>query len=165
LNGHTVGGGLEVALAADIRIARRDAGKIGLPEVALGVLPGTGGTQRLARLVGKARAIELMATGRLMTFDEAKALGVVNEVWGDEELKGRSFADAVKDYARQFTPPNKASRAVGRMKRAVQSGVESGFLEGLALERELQQLLFQSDDAKEGLSANLQKRKPEFKGR
>ena len=165
LNGHTVGGGLEVALAADIRIARRDAGKIGLPEVALGVLPGTGGTQRLARLVGKARAIELMATGRLMTFDEAKALDVVNEVWGDEELKGRSFTDAVKDYARQFTPPNKASRAVGRMKRAVQSGVESGFLEGLALERELQQLLFQSDDAKEGLSANLQKRKPEFKGR
>jgi enoyl-CoA hydratase len=165
LNGHTVGGGLEVALAADIRIARRDAGKIGLPEVALGVLPGTGGTQRLARLVGKARAIELMATGRLMTFDEAKALGVVNEVWGDEELKGRSFPDAVKDYARQFTPPNKASRAVGRMKRAVQSGVESGFLEGLSLERELQQLLFQSDDAREGLSANLQKRKPEFKGR
>jgi enoyl-CoA hydratase len=165
LNGHTVGGGLEVALAADIRIARRDAGTIGLPEVALGVLPGTGGTQRLARLVGKAHAIELMATGRLMTFDEAKALGVVNEVWGDEELKGRSFVEAVKDYARQFTPPNKASRAVGRMKRAVQSGVESGFLEGLSLERELQQLLFQSDDAKEGLSANLQKRKPEFKGR
>jgi enoyl-CoA hydratase len=89
----------------------------------------------------------------------------VNDVWGEDELKGRSFADAVVDYARQFTPPNKASRAVGRMKRAVQSGAESGFLEGLSLERELQQLLFQSDDAKEGLSANLQKRKPEFKGR
>src|SRR5262252_3985164 len=74
LNGHTVGGGLEVALAADIRIAKKDAGRIGLPEVALGVLPGTGGTQRLARLVGKARAIELMATGRLVSMDEAKAL-------------------------------------------------------------------------------------------
>jgi len=165
LNGHTVGGGLEVAMAADIRIARKDAGKIGLPEVALGVLPGTGGTQRLARLVGKARAIELMATGRLLTMDEAKDLGIVTEVWGDAELKGRSFADAVLEYARQFTPPHKASRAVGRMKRAVQSGAEAGFLEGLAIERELQQLLFQSDDAREGIAANLEKRKPAFGGK
>ena len=165
LNGHTVGGGLEVALAADIRIARKDAGKLGLPEVALGVLPGTGGTQRLARLVGKAQAIELMATGRLMSFDEAKTLGIVHHVWGDDDLKGRSFADAVLDYARQFTPPHRASRAVGRMKRAVQSGTEAGFLEGLSLERELQQLLFQSDDAREGLAANLAKRKPEFTGK
>jgi len=165
LNGHTVGGGLEVALAADIRIAKKDAGKIGLPEVALGVLPGTGGTQRLARLVGKARAIELMATGRLLSMDEAKTLGIVTEVWGEAELQGRSFHDAVLDYARQFTPPNKASRAVGRMKRAVQSGAEAGFLEGLSIERELQQLLFQSDDAKEGIAANLEKRKPQFRGR
>jgi enoyl-CoA hydratase len=165
LNGHAVGGGLEVALAADIRIARRDAGKIGVPEVSLGVLPGTGGTQRLARLVGKARAIELMATGRLLSMDEAKTVGLVHEVWDDDELKGRSFADAVLDYARQFTPPAKASRAVGRMKRAVHSGAESGFLEGLALERELQQQLFQSDDAHEGLAAHMEKRKPEFKGR
>jgi enoyl-CoA hydratase/carnithine racemase len=165
LNGHTVGGGLEVALAADIRIARKDAGKIGLPEVALGVLPGTGGTQRLVRLVGKARAIELMATGRLISMDDAKALGLVHEVWGEAELQGRSFNDAVLDYARQFTPPNKASRAVGRMKRAVQSGAEAGFLEGLAIERELQQLLFEGEDAKEGLAANLEKRKPIFKGK
>ena len=165
LNGHTVGGGLEVALAADIRIARRDAGKIGLPEVLLGVLPGTGGTQRLARLVGKARAIELMATGRLLAFDEAKQLGIVHDVWGEAELKGRSFADAILDYARQFTPPHKASGAVGRMKRAVQSGTESGMLEGLSLERELQQLLFQSHDAREGIVANIEKRKPEFNGR
>ncbi|HET7698810.1 MAG TPA: enoyl-CoA hydratase-related protein [Vicinamibacterales bacterium] len=165
LNGHAVGGGLEVAMAADLRIARRDAGKIGLPEVALGVLPGTGGTQRLARLVGKARAIELMATGRLMTMDEAHALGIVTSVWGDAELNGRSFLDAVLHYARQFTPPNAASRAVGRMKRAVQSGAEAGFVEGLSLERELQQLLFQSDDAREGISANLEKRKPAFTGK
>jgi enoyl-CoA hydratase len=165
LNGHTVGGGLEVAMAADIRIAKKDAGKIGLPEVALGVLPGTGGTQRLARLVGKARAIELMATGRLLTMDEAQALGIVTEVWGDGQLNGRRFEDAILDYARQFTPPAKASRAVGRMKRAVQSGAEAGFLEGLSIERELQQLLFQSEDAKEGIAANLQKRKPQFRGR
>ena len=165
LNGHTVGGGLEVALAADLRIARRGAGKVGMPEVALGVLPGTGGTQRLARLLGKARAIELMATGRLMAFEEAHTLGLVSQVWGEDDLNGRSFAEAVHEYARQFTPPHKASRAVGRMKRAVQSGVEAGLAEGLALERELQQLLFQSEDAKEGLTAHLEKRSPEFRGK
>src|SRR5262245_2309718 len=108
LNGHTVGGGLEVAMAADLRIAKQDAGKIGLPEVALGVRPGTGGTQRLARLCGKARAIELMVQGRLLSFDEAKTIGLVNEVWDETALAGRSFADAVHEYARQFTPPNKA---------------------------------------------------------
>jgi len=165
LNGHTVGGGLEVAMAADLRIARKDAGKIGLPEVALGVLPGTGGTQRLARLLGKARAMELLVTGRLMTMEEAAALGLVTEVWGPERLDGRAFLDAVVEYAGQFVPPNKASRAVGRIKRAVHSGLEAGFGEGLAIERELQQLLFQSEDAAEGIAANLEKRKPHFKGR
>jgi enoyl-CoA hydratase/carnithine racemase len=165
LNGHTVGGGLEIALAADLRVARQGAAKIGLPEVALGVLPGTGGTQRLPRLIGKGRAIELMATGRLLSMDEAKAAGLVHEVWGEAELQGRSFEAAVLDYARQFTPPERASRAIGRMKRAVQSGSEAGFLEGLAIERELQQLLFQSDDAREGLTASLEKRKPKFSGR
>jgi enoyl-CoA hydratase/carnithine racemase len=164
LNGHTVGGGLEVAMAADLRVARKDGGKIGLPEVALGVLPGTGGTQRLARLVGKARAIELMATGRLLSFDEALSLGLVNEVWDAAALGDRTFRDAAIEYARQFTPPNRASRAVGRIKRAVQSGLEAGFGEGLALERELQQLLFEGEDAKEGIAANLEKRKPIFRG-
>jgi len=164
LNGHTVGGGLEVAMAADIRIAKKDAGKIGLPEVALGVLPGTGGTQRLVRLVGKARAMELMVAGRLMSMDGAAAIGLVHEVWGPEKLAGKSFLDAVIDYAKQFTPPHKASAAVGRIKRAVQSGAEAGFGEGLAIERELQQLLFQSADAKEGIAANLEKRPAKFSG-
>src|SRR5215831_9825013 len=81
INGHCVGGGLEIAMAADIRIARKDAGKIGLPEVNLGVLPGTGGTQRLSRLVGKSKAIELMVTGNTFTFEEGKQLGLVNEVF------------------------------------------------------------------------------------
>jgi enoyl-CoA hydratase/carnithine racemase len=165
LNGHTVGGGLEVAMAADIRIARKGGGKIGLPEAALGVLPGTGGTQRLARLVGKARAIELMATGTLSSFEEAAAMGLVNQVWGDEEGKGQTFAEAVLAYAKQFVPPNRASKAVGHIKRAVQSGLEMSLQDGLALERELQQRLFESEDAKEGIAANLEKRKPEFKGR
>jgi enoyl-CoA hydratase/carnithine racemase len=165
LNGHTVGGGLEVAMAADIRVARQGGGKIGLPEVALGVLPGTGGTQRLARLIGKARAIELMTGGTLMSFEDAAEIGLVNHVWGEAELKGRSFSEAVLDYARGFTPPHRASRAVGHIKRAVQSGLEMSFGDGLALERELQQRLFESEDAQEGIRANLEKRKPDFRGK
>jgi enoyl-CoA hydratase len=165
LNGHTVGGGLEVAMAADIRIARQGDGKIGLPEVALGVLPGTGGTQRLARLVGKAKAIELMTAGTLFSFDDARQMGLVNQVWGDEQLAGRTFRDALIAYAKEFTPPNRASKAVGHIKRAVQSGFEMCIADALALERELQQRLFESDDAREGLAANVEKRKAEFKGR
>ena len=160
LNGHTVGGGLEIALAADIRLARRDAGKIGLPEVALGVLPGTGGTQRLSRLVGKSRAIELMATGRTFSFEEAEEIGLVNQVFDRDD-----FFEQVTEYANQFLPPRKAARAVGRIKRSVCSGIEMPFGEGLALERELQQQLFQSEDAKEGLNAYVEKRTPNFKAK
>jgi enoyl-CoA hydratase/carnithine racemase len=163
INGHCVGGGLEVAMAADIRIARRGAGKMGLPEVSLGVLPGTGGTQRLARLVGKSKAIELMATGELFDFEKGEALGLVNRVI--ESTDGGDFMNQVMDYARQFTTPNKATRAVGRIKRAVQTGAEIPFESALALERELQQQLFQSEDAKEGLNAYVNKRKAEFKGK
>ncbi len=159
LNGHTVGGGLEVALAADIRIARRGGGRIGLPEVNLGVLPGTGGTQRLARLVGKSRAIEMMITGATYDFDEAASFGLVNAVYDSE-----GFFEKVLEYARQFTPPHRASKAIGYIKRAVHSGLEMGFSEGLALERELQQQLFQSSDSREGLAAYVQKRKPQFTG-
>jgi enoyl-CoA hydratase len=163
INGHCVGGGLEVALAADLRFARGGAGKIGLPEVNLGVLPGTGGTQRLVRLVGKASAIELMATGRLFDFEEAKDRGLLTEVV--EAGSTDAFIERVKDRAREFTPPGRASKAVGLIKRAVQSGAESALAEGLALERELQQQLFESEDAKEGLAAHVEKRKPSFKGR
>jgi len=165
LNGHTVGGGLEVAMACDLRIARQGGGKIGLPEVALGVLPGTGGTQRLARLLGKAKAIELMTTGTLLSFEEAHHLGLVTQVWADADLDGRTFRDALIDYAKRFTPPHRASKAVGHIKRAVQSGLEMSLADGLALERELQQRLFESDDAREGIAANLEKRKPRFTGR
>jgi enoyl-CoA hydratase/carnithine racemase len=165
LNGHTVGGGLEVAMAADIRVARQGAGRIGLPEVALGVLPGTGGTQRLARLLGKAKAIELMTSGALFSFDDARAMGLVNQVWTDADLDGRTFREALLAYARQFTPPHRASKAVGHIKRAVQSGLETSLAEGLALERELQQRLFESEDAREGIAANLEKRTPRFTGR
>ena len=160
LNGHCVGGGLEIAMAADLRIARKDAGKIGLPEVNLGVLPGTGGTQRLSRLVGKSKAIELMVTGNTYSFEEALEFGIINDIYERE-----GFMENIMEYARQFCPPNKAAKAVGRIKRAVQTGWEIPLESALAIERENQQLLFQSEDAKEGLSAYVEKRPAEFKGK
>ncbi|HYJ45655.1 MAG TPA: enoyl-CoA hydratase/isomerase family protein [Pyrinomonadaceae bacterium] len=163
LNGHTVGGGLEVAMAADLRIARKGAGKMGLPEVSLGVLPGTGGTQRLVRIVGKSRAIELMTTGALFDFEKGLELGLVNHIY--EAETNELFLSQVLEYARQFTTPNRAARAVGRIKRSVQTGAEIPFESALALERELQQQLFQSEDAREGLDAYVNKRKPNFKGK
>jgi enoyl-CoA hydratase/carnithine racemase len=164
INGHCVGGGLEIAMAADLRIAMQGSGKVGLPEVSLGVLPGTGGTQRLSRLVGKTKAIELMVEGGLFEFEEALRLGIVNYVWPAEE-NGVKWWDRVMEYARSFCPPNRASKAVGRIKRSVQTGWELPLESALAVERELQQQLFQSEDAKEGLGAYNQKRKASFKGK
>jgi len=160
LNGHTVGGGLEIALACDIRIAKKEGGKIGLPEVNLGVLPGTGGTQRLSRVIGRSKALELMATGQTFSFEEALEMDLIHYIYERE-----SFWDDVITYAKQFCPPNKASRAVGRIKRAVVTGSEIPFAEALGLERELQQLLFTSEDAKEGLAAYVEKRVANFKGK
>jgi len=157
LNGHTVGGGLEIAMACDLRIARQDAGKIGLPEVNLGVLPGTGGTQRLSRLVGKSKAIELMVTGNTFTFEEAKEFGIINDIFDRE-----NFMENVMEYARQFCPPNKAAKAVGHIKRSVQTGWELPMESALAIERELQASLFSSQDAKEGLNAYVEKRPATF---
>lgn len=163
LNGHTVGGGLEIALACDLRIARAGDFQLGLPEVALGVLPGTGGTQRLARMVGKARAIEMMVEGSKMNTSRAAELGLVNKVWATDS--NEEFLRKVIDYARAFCPPAGAAKAVGAIKRSVQSGLETSLEQGLALERELQAELFASNDAKEGLNAYAEKRKPLFRGR
>ena len=160
LNGHAVGGGLEVALAADLRWAKAFGGKLGLPEVALGVLPGTGGTARLARAVGRSRAIELMASGELIDFERAHELGLVNAI-----LPADDFLAAVLEKARGYCPPRKASGAVGAIKRSVTSGLEMGFHEHLALERELQSQLFRGRDAAEGFAAFLEKRPPRFEGR
>lgn len=159
INGHCVGGGLEVAMAADLRVAKQGSGKMGLPEVNLGVLPGTGGTQRLTRLLGRAKALELMATGETFTAEQAKNLGLVNEI-----LPPTNFDEEVKTYAQKFVPPNKAAFAVGRIKRAVVSGAEMSFESGLSFERELQQQLFTSADAKEGIRAYVEKRPPQFSG-
>ena len=122
LNGHTVGGGLEIALATDIRIARKDSGKVGLPEVSLGVLPGTGGTQRLLRVVGKSKAIQLMTEGTTFDFDTALEYGLVNDVIEAESRD--DFLEKVLAYAEQFTTPQKATKAVGLIKRSVQTGAE-----------------------------------------
>lgn len=159
MNGHTVGGGLEIALACDIRIARRGKAQVGLPEVNLGVLPGTGGTQRLARVLPKNKAIELMTEGKLISVEQALELGLVNYIYESEH-----YWDDVMKYARSFCPPNRAAKAVGRIKRSVQSGSEVAFSESLAIERELQQLLFQSDDAREGIAAYVEKRTANFSG-
>lgn len=175
LNGHCVGGGLEIALACDLRVARRAGGKIGLPEVRLGVLPGTGGTQRLTRLLGAGRALPLMLNGTTMDFDEAHGMGLVTEVIGEtasKEVRGKmrvvpemtreAFLDSVVEIAQKYCTPTTAAMAVGHIKRAVQTGGELPLEYGLALERELQAKLFASNDATEGLEAFVQKRVPSF---
>jgi len=114
----------------------------------------------LSRILGKSKAIELMVTGKTFSFDEAKQMGLVNEVFDNT-----GFMDRVMEYARQFCPPNKAAKAVGRIKRSVQAGWEVPLEAGLALERENQQLLFESEDAKEGMSAYIEKRPAKFSGK
>ena len=160
LNGHTVGGGLEIALACDLRLARKEGGKIGLPEVNLGVLPGTGGTQRLPRLIGKSRAIDLMATGRTLAPKEALEWGILNRIFPRDAFWKETLA-----FAQGLTYPVHAARAVGLIKRSVVEGIEMPLYQGLALERELQNRLFAMADAKEGFRAFLEKRKPVFQGK
>jgi len=156
LNGHCVGGGLEIALACDMRVMGRDGGKIGLPEVNLGVLPGTGGSQRLPRLIGKGRALEMMVTGNLLDPTEAQRIGLVNRV-----VDGDALEYSV-NWAKELAQG--ATMAQGLIKLAVQEGMEMTQNAGLALERELQNRLFASKDAREGISAYVEKRRPNFKG-
>lgn len=158
INGHCVGGGLEIALSTDLRMMASGSGKVGLPEVTLGVLPGTGGTQRLPRVIGTSRALDMMITGKLLTPEEALQIGLVNYVFPKE-----TFAEQVMAYAKALA--NGPARAVSLIKRSVVEGVEMPLTAGLALERELQNRLFITEDAKEGLSAFVEKRKPNFKGR
>jgi len=159
INGHCVGGGLEIAMACDLRIAKKNAGRTGLAEVNLGVIPGMGGTQRLPRLVGKARAIDLATTGRMIAFEEALEFGLINEIF-----EGDDYFAQVLDYARQFVAPSKPSKAVGLIKRAIQTGLQGSQTEGLAFERELLAQAFASRDAAEGLSAYKEKRAAKFEG-
>src|SRR5438270_113894 len=158
INGHCLGGGLEIALCCDFRIAAEGSYRIGLPEVTLGLLPGTGGTQRLPRLIGRQKALDLMLTGRTLTPSEALAAGIVDEVVPAAALLERAVARATA-YA---TGP---TYAVGRIKQAAVQGLGLRLDEGLKLERRLLIELFKSEDAKEGVTAFVEKRKPTYKGK
>jgi enoyl-CoA hydratase/carnithine racemase len=155
--GHALGGGLEIALACDIRLAGAGRYKMGLPEVTLGLLPGNGGTQRLTRLIGPSRALELLLTGRTYTVEEAREMGLVADVYNTDES-----ADRVREYAWKLA--GGPGLAIAAIKRCVHEGGELALANGLALEGELMATLFRSKDASEGLNAFVEKRKPEFVG-
>lgn len=159
LDGHTVGGGLEVRSPPDLRFEKQGGGRLaGAPEVALGVLPGAGGTQRLTRLLGPSKAIELMVSGRDFEADEALALGLVNQVF-----PAASFWDDVIAYARTLCLPNRAALAAGAIKRAAAPARAYPSSPGSPA-TQLQARLFRTADAKEGMGAFVERRKPTFKG-
>ena len=152
--GHALGGGLEMALACDLRYAAEGSYRLGTPEVTLGLLPGNGGTQRLPRIIAPGAALDLLLTGRQVTPDEALGLGLVSGLFDGEE----AFRAHVDKLA--AGPP----LAIANIKRAVYEGLERPLEDGLALERELVEELFRSHDANEGLTAFSEKRRPSFTG-
>ncbi len=156
VNGVCVGGGNELALACDIRIAAESA-KFGQPEVNLGIIPGWGGSQRLPRLVGKGRALEMMLTGDLVKADDAMRYGLVNKVVPDNEVLTQA-----RNLARKLAMG--APLAMKHIKDATNTGLEQGFAAGLKAEADSVHTIFASNDAKEGVAAFLGKRKPKFTG-
>jgi enoyl-CoA hydratase len=157
INGYALGGGAELALACDVRLMAADA-RIGFPEIELGIFPGAGGTQRLARLLGPAQALLLMIEGRRLTAAEAAALGLVHRVVAPE----RCLAEA-QAYARALAAG--PTRAIGLLKRAVYGGWGRPLAEGLEVEAQAVFELIETADAREGLAAFLEKRPPRFTGR
>lgn len=157
IGGHCLGGGLELALACDLRFGGAGEYKVGLPEVTLGILPGNGGTQRLPRLIGKSKALDLMIAGRTLTPHEAQALGILDRLFSMHDLEGETQA-----YAELLAQG--PTVAIGSIKLAVNQGMQMPLHDGLAHERVLTAKLFQSEDAREGIKAFAEKRKPVFKG-
>lgn len=157
INGHALGGGLEITLACNIRLANTGTYKLGTPEVNLGLLPGNGGTQRLPRLLGPSRAMELLLTGRTFSPEEALDWGLVASLFEPEEAD-----EQVRAYAQRFAAG--APLATAAIKRCVNEGGQLSLDDGLALEGEQVERLFRSQDANEGLNAFVEKRTPEFAG-
>lgn len=158
VNGYALGGGCELAMACDIRIASANA-RFGLPEVTLSIIPGAGGTQRLGRLVGKGKAIEMTLTGEIIDAEEALRIGLVTQVAEDVE----ALADRVRETAGKIL--EKGPLAVRLAKLAIQAGSETDQKTGLVIERLAQAVLFETEDKREGTSAFLEKREPRFQGR
>jgi enoyl-CoA hydratase/carnithine racemase len=157
INGHALGGGLELALVCDFRFMGRDCGRIGLPEVRLGMIPSLGGTQRLPAIVGKARAIEMMYKGLQITPEEAKQISLVNDIYPQEELYEKSLNYSIR-LARQ------ATGAIAKIKDCVNTGIYHGLKKGLAREQEAFRENIFAPDAREGVDAFLSGRKPRFTG-
>lgn len=157
--GHALGGGLELALACDLRFAARGSYRIGLPEVNLGLFPGSGGTQRLPRLVGLSRGIDLIANARTLSPEDAKELGIVDELYDD----AATCRTAAIDYCAKLAAG--PSEAIGRAKVVTSLGYAAPLDLGLALEREAIARVFVSEDAQEGITAFGEKRRAQFKGR
>jgi enoyl-CoA hydratase len=154
VNGFAFGGGCELALACTLRLALPNA-KFGLPEVKLGLIPGYGGTQRLPRLIGSGRALEMVMTGRSVAADEALAIGLVNRI-----VQAPGLA-AAKAYAREFS--GHGLRALQFAREAVQRAMDLPLHEGLRVEADLSTLAYRTADAEEGMQAFVEKRKPAFK--
>ncbi len=158
IGGHALGGGLEIALACDLRFCGDGEFKIGLPEVSLGLIPGNGGTQRLPRVIGRARALDLMITGARISPKDALTYGIVDCVFPQAELRAKTL-----EYAENLA--HGATFAIGRIKLAVHQGLDVALSDGLAFERKVTAAVFKSEDSKEGIAAFAEKRKPNYKGK
>jgi enoyl-CoA hydratase/carnithine racemase len=157
VEGHALGGGLEISLACDLRFGARGAYKLGVPEVTLGLLPGNGGTQRLPRIIGVPKALDLMITGRQISPGEAHGLGILDRLFAASET-----AEKTRAYAEQLA--NGATVAIAEIKQTTYAGIEMPIAGGLEREREGIARLFETADAQEGFASFSEKRKPEFKG-